>query len=355
MGKTMNAICYKDVGKFEYREDFPVPEIKKGDEMLVRIDACSICGTDVNILATPPKVDATKGIILGHEMVGTIMEIGTDVKGYKKGDRIVFDNNLTCGYCEECQTGHYNTCINMNSMGVNSNGIFAQYAVLPYSAAVKVPNTLPDDLAVFTEPVNCCMGGIKKLGTMLPGETVVVLGSGPIGLYYSKLCQLKGAGKVIVSEVSKYRAKYASDMGAARVVDPTKEDLHSVVMKETNGYGAEVVIDTVGTLINDAIHLVRPSGTILLFGLNGSKTETINQSEIVMKNVAVRGSYIGHFTFEPTVKLLNSGIVDFRNMITHRLALKDFGIGLDALRKGKALEVVLYPNKTDKEIEEMNK
>lgn len=110
------------------------------------------------------------------------------------------------------------------------------------------------------------MGGIKKLGTMLPGQTAVVLGGGPIGLYYMKLLQLKGAGKVIVSEVSDFRKKYAEDMGAYKVVNPLKEDLAAYVKKETNGYGADIVIDAVGTLLNDALACVRRSGTILLFG-----------------------------------------------------------------------------------------
>ena len=217
--------------------------------------------------------------------------------------------------------------------------------VFPASCATKVPASLPDDLAVFCEPVNCCMGGIKKLGTMLPGQTAVVLGGGPIGLYYMKLLQLKGAGKVIVSEVSDFRKKYAEDMGAYKVVNPLKEDLAAYVKKETNGYGADIVIDAVGTLLNDALACVRRSGTILLFGLNGNAKQTICQSDIAMNNLSILGSYIGHFTFEPTVRLLDSGIVDFRNMITHRLTLDDFGIGLEAMRKGEALEVVLYPNK----------
>ena len=134
-------------------------------------------------------------------------------------------------------------------------------------------------------------------------------------------------------------------MGAYKVVNPLKEDLAEYVKKETNGYGADIVIDAVGTLLNDALACVRPSGTILLFGLNGNAKQTICQSDIAMNNLTVQGSYIGHFTFEPTVKLLSSGIVDFRNMITHRLTLDDFGVGLDAMRKGEALEVVLYPNK----------
>lgn len=160
--ETMKAIIYEDVGKFSVKQ-VPVPKVEKSTDLLLRVDACSICGTDVHILSTPPGVDAKKGIILGHEMVGTIIDKGPDVKGYDIGDRVVIDNNVPCGHCEECQTGHYNTCLNMNGKGVDDDGVFAQYCVFPASCATKVPVSLPDDLAVFCEPVNCCMGGIKKI------------------------------------------------------------------------------------------------------------------------------------------------------------------------------------------------
>lgn len=340
----MKAVIFKDIGEFEVKE-VEKPTIKQETDMLVRVDACSICGTDVHILGNPPGVDAKKGIILGHEMVGTIEAVGANVKGYQPGDRIVIDNNIPCGYCEECQTGHYNTCTNVNSKGVASDGVFAQYCIVPDSVATKVPDSLPDDLAVFAEPVNCCMGGVQKLGNMLPGQSVLILGAGPIGLYYMKLLQLKGAGKVYVSEVSEYRSNYARAMGATKVINPAKEDLAKTIKEATNGYGVDIVIDAVGTLLNDALACVRASGTILLFGMNSNAKQTICQTDIAMRNIAVLGSYIGHYTFEPTIKLLDSGIIDFRNMITHRLTLDEFGIGLEAMRKGEALEVVLYPNK----------
>ena len=120
--ETMKAVIYEDVGKFSVKQ-VPVPKVEKGTDLLLRVDACSICGTDVHILSTPPGVDAKKGIVLGHEMVGTIIDKGSDVKGYNIGDRVVIDNNVPCGHCEECQTGHYNTCLNMNGKGVDDDGV----------------------------------------------------------------------------------------------------------------------------------------------------------------------------------------------------------------------------------------
>lgn len=134
--ETMKVIIYEDVGKFSVKQ-VPVPKVEKSTDLLLRVDACSICGTDVHILSTPPGVDAKKGIILGHEMVGTIVDKGPDVKGYDIGDRVVIDNNVPCGHCEECQTGHYNTCLNMNGKGVDDDGVFAQYCVFPASCATK--------------------------------------------------------------------------------------------------------------------------------------------------------------------------------------------------------------------------
>lgn len=131
--ETMKAVIYEDVGKFSVKQ-VPVPKVEKGTDLLLRVDACSICGTDVHILSTPPGVDAKKGIVLGHEMVGTIIDKGSDVKGYNIGDRVVIDNNVPCGHCEECQTGHYNTCLNMNGrvlmmMVYLHNTVYSQQAV----------------------------------------------------------------------------------------------------------------------------------------------------------------------------------------------------------------------------------
>jgi len=336
----MKAVVFEGAGRYAVTER-PVPEIRKTNEMLVKVLAASICGTDVHILHDPPEYDAAPGIILGHEFVGEVVAVGSDCRVFKPGDRLICDNNISCGVCAGCQSGNENVCENVRAMGVDIDGVFAQYAVVPEKQCAKISRDVPIDRAIFAEPLNCVMGGIKKLKIML-GDSVLVLGGGPIGMYYAALCKKCGAGKVFVSEVSELRAGYAKKIGVTRVINPARENLKEVIMQET-GRGVDIVIDAVGTLINDALDCVRPAGQVLLFGLNASRVQEICQSNITRNDVNIIGNFIGSNTLISVAKMLDSGLVDFSSIITHRLPLEEFGTGLEAMRDGTALEVVLYP------------
>lgn len=343
--KEMNAVIFKDIGVYTY-EKRPIPQIQNPTDVFVEMEACSICGTDVHVLNDPPGFIGTKGIVLGHECVGIVRETGTDVQGLKPGDRVVLVPNVECGYCDYCRMGYPNLCQNDSVMGVTSDGVFAEYFVAPEKVLTKIPDDMPKDLAVFCEPVKCVMGGVDK-ARLLPGETVLVLGGGPIGLYFTMLFKSNGAGKVIVSEPSAYRAEYARKCGADIIVDPTKEDLQKVVMEHTNNLGADVTADAVGVLFKDAIACTRRNGRIVLFGQNGAVNETICQNDITRNGLQVYGNYIGNFMMNQTVKLLHSRLINVEDIITHRLPLSKFGEGLEAMRKGEGLEVILYPDKEE--------
>ncbi|MGL6198926.1 MAG: zinc-dependent alcohol dehydrogenase [Lachnospiraceae bacterium] len=341
MNSMMNAIVFSEVGEFEYTQR-PVPEVTREDDVQIKILAASICGTDVHILENPPGIVANKGIILGHECVGEVVETGAEVIALKPGDRVILDNNVPCGVCAACQTGNSNLCKRMASMGVHTDGVFTQYAVAPERQMVRIPEDIPLKQAIFAEPLNCVMGAVKKLKVM-PGDTAVVLGGGPIGLYFTTLMKACGAGQVIVSEVSDFRAEYARAQGADVIVNPKEQSLEEEVRKLTEGNGADIVIDAVGVLINDAIRAVKNGGSILLFGQNAAARQEICQNDITGRGLTVYGNYIGNYTLKNVAKLLVGGQVDFTGMITHELPLKDFAAGLKAMQEGKALEVILYP------------
>jgi threonine dehydrogenase-like Zn-dependent dehydrogenase len=300
---SMKAVVFKEIGRYSF-EDRPVPEIKKDDEVRFKILAASICGTDVHILSDPPGVPANPGIILGHECVGEVTDIGKNVQGLNPGDHVILDNNITCGVCPACRNGESNMCINMKSMGVHCDGVFSEFAVAPEKSVVKIPQEVSVKKAIFAEPLNCVMGAIKKL-KILPGMTCLVLGGGSIGLYFTALLKLCGAAKVLVSEVSEYRSRWALMNGANRVINPVKENLEKEVKDETDGIGADIVVDAVGSLLTDSVQCVRSAGQILLFGLNKNAMSNIHQYYITQKGITVYGNFIGLNTKN---EILNSTI-----------------------------------------------
>jgi threonine dehydrogenase-like Zn-dependent dehydrogenase len=338
----MKAVILEEIGKYAV-VDKPIPEIEKDDDMLVRIECSSICGSDVHILADPPSIPAKIGTTIGHEMVCCVEKVGPAVTDFKPGDRFVFDPNIPCGKCEYCKRGIPNMCSNMYTLGVDKDGAFAEYTIVPERVAVKIPQDMPAEKAIFAEPLNCVISAVNK-ARLLPGETVLVLGAGPIGQYFIKLFKANGAGRVIASEMSGYRSGFAKESGADVIINPQEENLVERVLEETGGLGADVVVDAVGVLVADAVECVRCGGRILLFGNNQKTTEAINQSKITLKEITVLGSYIGRFTIPATVDLLKSGLADFEYLITHRIKISDFKIGIEAMRCGQAMEVVIYPD-----------
>ena len=338
----MKAIVFQDIAKWGF-EERPIPEVKKSKDVLVEVEAASICGTDVHVLGNPPGFIGTKGSIMGHECVGVVKEVGEEVSSLKVGDRVVLVPNLNCGTCTYCRMGQPNMCENERVMGVTCDGVFARYFVAPEEALTKIPQQMPVDLAVFCEPVKCVMGAMDMV-RLLPGESVVILGGGPIGLYFTMFYKAAGAGKIIVSEPSEFRAKYAKELGADIVVNPITENFEEVVKENTNGIGADVTVDAVGTLIKDAIACTRRNGRIVLMGQNGAVNETICQNDIVSNGLQIFGNYIGKNIMTQTVKVLGAGVIPVEKIITHRLPMSKFEEGLDQMRKGLGLEVILYPD-----------
>lgn len=341
----MKAVILKDIGEYEIVER-PIPKISDPTELLVKIEASSICGSDVHIFGNPPGIEAVKGTIIGHEMVAKVVEIGSEVSDLKVGDRVVIDNNISCTHCFHCRSGHPNMCSNMRTKGVDLDGNFAEYMTAPERVTVKIPDDMPIETAIFAEPLNCVMGAVDKI-RLLPGETVLIMGAGPIGLYFIKLLSANGAGKIFVTEMFETRARYAKECGAARVINPAKENLNEIILRETGGIGVDVSVDAVGTLLPDCITNTRCNGRILLFGNNASVKETICQADVTRKELTIMGSYIGPHTLQQTIQFLASGAIDLGNLITHKITLSEFGTGLEAMRKGEAIEVVIYPDKTD--------
>ncbi len=202
----MLAAVFEGEGRLSLKQ-MPVPTIQRPDDVLLQVEGAGICGTDVHILEVPPGHPATPGAILGHEYVGQVLEIGAGVKNLRPGDRVVVAPNLYCGLCAYCRAGRPNQCQDFTTLGIYLNGGFARYNLAPERACHKIKPDLPTDEAVFTELLSCVIGGTERV-RLQPGESVAVLGAGPVGLMFALAFKAAGAGWADVVKSNTYVTDY---------------------------------------------------------------------------------------------------------------------------------------------------
>ncbi len=338
MEQTMTAAVFEGQGKLTLKQ-VPVPKIINPDDVLLKVEAAAVCGTDVHILSVPAGHPATPGAILGHEYVGEVIEVGSNCGTLKPGDKVVVDPNITCGHCSNCQMGRHNMCSEMTTLGIFINGGFAPYNVAPAGQLYPYDANLDPQIAVFCEPLACVTNAVRKIA-FFPGENAVVLGGGPIGQYFIQLALMAGAGKVIVSEPNPMRKDFSLGSGAARVFNPEQEDLAQVVAEEIP-CGPDVVIDAVGCLADIAVNLCGRGGRVMLFGQNENARASIAQNTITRNEITVIGSYIARHTFPEAIRILESGRLDLEPLITNKVPLEDIEQGIEAMRSGRALKVIV--------------
>ena len=326
------------------------PHLTRDRNVLLKVTGVGICGTDLHILQVPPAHPATQGIVLGHEFTGEVTEVGEGVTEFNVGDRVLVDPHPGCGLCEECKSGHPDRCIPLYTsaepghcatIGIFSDGAMTSYVGVPAHALYRIDPKVPSHIAALAEPLACIVSATQKLKVQ-PGDTVVVLGAGPIGLLFTSFLKACGAAKIIVSEISEYRRTAAQGCGAHLVVDPRREDLAAIVHRETRG-GADVVVEAVGPLLPQAIELVRSGGKILQFGHDELARPAVPVAEIVRKEVTIHGAFIGKFSFDKLPAIMESGVLPLERIVSHRLPLSKVHEGLELLREGKGIKIILHP------------
>lgn len=329
---------FRGNGVLEYVERQP-PQLVADDDVLVRIEACGICGTDLNILATPPAHKATPGIVIGHEGVGIVETVGSAVKNVKPGDRVVIANRLTCGQCDYCRRGLDNQCTNYQTIGTTIDGAFAPTLCAPARALWKIDPSVPRDDAALFEPLSCAVGSIKR-APFQPGDNVAIIGAGPMGLLFALLYRSMGAGKVILLDVAPYRLEFAQEIGMDAALNVTQVDALAEV-KRLTGLGADIVVDAVGNQINQAIQLARRGGHVILFGLRAHGNPPVNQYTITRYDLTLHGAFVGLHPFAQTIQLLESRRVQPSILVTHRLPLTELGRGVELMRTQQAMKVLI--------------
>ena len=345
---TMKALAYKGLGKIAL-EDRPVPTIKLPNQVLVKVIACGICGTDVKILEGKHAVGTNA--VLGHEFVGKVIEIGSGIMALQVGDRVAVDNSLRCGVCEFCRSGFSSQCewLKDKSIGIFQDGGYAEYCVLPENACYKVPDSIDDITATQVETLGTVLNGMNIV-QMQCYDSVVVLGFGPIGYLFTALAN-NVAAQVMCTEIDEFRLGVAKQLGVP-VFNPNETDIEKQVLAFTDGKGADIVIDAVGTQLENALKYVAPGGKVLAFGMDSSVQATICPNTITRKAIKILGSYIGQNTCLPAIKVLQSHKINMAPFFTEIIQLKDgvcafakLGLDLATMKHipKKAMKIVIKP------------
>ena len=313
------------------------------DEVLVTVDACGICGTDVHIVEGTSR--SSPPVVLGHEYTGTIADVGGDVQGWTPGDRVGIDPNISCGTCYYCRRGLVHLCTNLRALGVDIDGGLAESNIAPARQLYRIPKGMTPEQSAFVEPVSCAVHGID-LARIKAGDTVVVIGGGTIGLIMLQLARLSGASRVIVAEPLRHKRDLAGQLGADALLDPLSQNLRDAVLDLT-AVGADVVIECVGKAETAAlaVDLARRGGTVELFGVCPvGVTVPLEPNKVYARELTIVGSYVNPYAFARSIALLESGRVRVDKFPIDRFPLDGVHEALTLQKEGRTIKSIIRPN-----------
>lgn len=318
----MKAAVYHGPGDLRV-EEVPVRKLKD-NEVKIQVKYCGICGTDIHIFhGDGGYCDVTPPLVPGHEFSGVVAEVGAGVKTVKVGDRVTGDPNDMCGECYFCKNGMQHFCKNNIGIGTTVDGGFAEYVIMREKQVYKVSDELSFIEAAMAEPISCCLHGID-LCNIKAGDTVLVMGGGPIGMIMMQLAKNAGASKVIMSEPVEEKREQALKLGATKTIDPLHEDVEAVLAEYCEN--VNVVIECVGNVHTqaDAVRFAGKGATIMYFGLAAPEESfPIRPDDIFKKELHITSSYINPYSFERAIQILESGTVELESLITNVVPLDD--------------------------------
>ena len=338
----MKALCKLAPGPGLTLTDVATPEIGHND-VLIKINKTAICGTDIHIWNWDAWAQKTIPVPMhvGHEYVGTIIDMGSEVQGFKIGDRVSGEGHITCGHCRNCRAGRRHLCRNTFGVGVNRPGAFAEYLVLPAFNAFPIPDSISDDLASIFDPFGNAVH--TALSFNMVGEDVLITGAGPIGIMAVAIAKHVGARHVVITDVNDYRLNLARQMGATRTVNVTRENPQEVMHELGMTEGFDVGLEMSGNpkAFSTMLEIMQHGGKVALLGIPPADT-AIDWNHVIFKGLEIKGIY-GREMFETWYKmvaLIQSGL-DITPIITHHFPISDYEQGFAAMLSGQSGKVIL--------------
>lgn len=323
------SVCYK---QNDLRtEDLPIPEISD-NEVLIKMLACGLCGTDIQKIRGD---SVNKPTVLGHEVVGEIVKKGKNVSKFEIGDRVITAIHVPCFTCHYCNKGHYTICEQFRTNNIDPGG-FAEFIRIPKlhlnHLTHKVSNNVTDEEATLIEPIACCLHGLKQ-ADIRPNDSILIMGAGTIGILHAQLAKIKGANKVIVSDMSEFKLQKALKVGCDYAINIKEKNIIDEVNKITDGQGVDVIVIAAGvsSLVADAVNMVRRAGKIIVFsGFDKNKLVTLDVSRFFKDEISIIGTYsVTPYEFPEALDLLEKRKLNTKEMITHVYPLNKLSETID--------------------------
>jgi threonine 3-dehydrogenase len=327
-------------------KDTDIPKIKD-DEVLIKVKATSICGTDTHIYKwdewAQNRIGKNIPYIFGHEVAGEVVEAGKNVRGVHVGDHVSAETHISCGYCYQCKTGNEHICQNVKILGVDTQGTFAEYLALPHRNAWVNDKKIPHWVATAQEPLGNAVHTV--FDGEIVGKTVTIFGMGPIGVCAAGLCKIAGAAKIIAIDPVPSRLKFAKDFGADVLIEDNPVDVQKQILDATDGLGADVFLEIAGSpaAMKNGLATLKAGGRASILGIFPKPFEMDVTNDIVFKGIKISGIN-GRKMFDTWYKakaLLPK--IGLERLVTHRFKLSEIEKGFDVLKKREGMKVVLEP------------
>jgi 2-desacetyl-2-hydroxyethyl bacteriochlorophyllide A dehydrogenase len=337
----MTAAVYKGPRKLNLSQ-VVIPAVKSPNDVLIKVLISGSCGTDLGIFkGFIPEV--IPPVILGHEVIGKIVESGNLVENFQIGDIVTINPHIPCGHCNACKQENNSKCINPRSLGCNYPGGFANYCLVPQQSIYKIPDTVPIEKIIFAEPIACVLNALQHV-TFAKVQFALIIGAGTIGQLFIELLKQRGINNIIVSEPVNERREIALSHGANFTINPSLENFEKVIMNFTNGSGVDLAIDTAGHFVGKLVNVMAQSGQVVLFGLHNPSRVIVDEYQVVAKEIRFSSSLSAANFIPEGLELLHRNAVSVDYIKVTNIGLQEIKKGFNLLARRSTMKLFVRPD-----------